>query len=159
MHIPGYLNCMGLLIALCAGPTTNPSTQPEAQPLKPNLKFPTLASYEAAIDEPAVLLQSNHLWLFAPKSRSHEAGVIFKYLVNAYEELYRIVGAHTKYKLVIYHLPDGFGGTSECVIEYDFGNLDFNRSTEWQRHRVPHVSGYIEEMAHNFVSGTKAQFG
>ena len=27
------------------------------------------------------------------------------------------------------------------------------------QHRVPHVSGYIEEIAHNFVSATKAQFG
>jgi hypothetical protein len=44
-------------------------------------------------------------------------------------------------------------------VEYDYSNLDFDKSDEWKKHRVPHVSGYIEEMAHNFVSSTHAQFG
>jgi hypothetical protein len=148
-----------LLLCVCA-PVFSQTTAPtDDQPLKPNLKWPTAETYSAEIKEPGVLLQSDHLWLFAPKSREKEAGIIFKHLVKAYEELYRIAGVHTKYKLIVYHLPKGFGGTSECVIEYDYTNLDFEKSDEWKRHKMPHVSGYIEEMAHNFVSTTKAQFG
>jgi hypothetical protein len=128
-------------------------------PLKPNLKFPTLAAYEAEIAEPGELLQNEHLLLFAPKRKKKEADIIFRYLANAYDELLKIVGEHTKYKIVVYHLPKGWGGTGECVIEYDYGNLEFDKSDEWTKHHVPHVSGYIEEIAHNFVSTTKAQFG
>jgi len=69
------------------------------------------------------------------------------------------VGVHTKYKMIVYHLPKGWGGTSECVIEYEYSNLDLDKSDEWRRHKVPHVSGYIEEMAHNFVGTTHCQFG
>jgi hypothetical protein len=47
--------------------------------------------------------------------------------------------------MVVYHLPKGWGGTGECVIEYDYTNLDFASSAEWTRHKVPHVSGYIED--------------
>jgi len=77
--------------------------------------------------------------------------------------LYSIVGVHTKYKMVVYHFPeghpDGWGGTSECVIWYSYKNLDPNAWPEWRRYKVPHVSGHIEEMAHNFVSATGTQFG
>ena len=142
-----------------AAPTSAPASAPTSQPLKPNLKFPTRESYETEIGESAVLLQNDHLWLFAPQRKSKEATAIFKLLTAAYKEMYGIVGLHTKYKLIIYHLPKGFGGTSECVIEYDYSNLDFDQSEEWRKHKVPHVSGYIEEMAHNFVGTSRAQFG
>jgi len=149
--------------AQTTAPATTSASQPAAaaveQPLKPNLKFPTKESYEREIGEPAVLLDGKHLWLFAPQRKSKEAGIIFRSLTAAYDELYRIVGVHTKYKMIVYHLPKGWGGTSECVIEYDYGNLDFDKSEEWRKHKVPHVSGYIEEMAHNFVGTTRAQFG
>ena len=56
-------------------------------------------------------------------------------------------------------MPAGWGGTSECVIEYDYSNLDLDKHEEWTKHKVPHLCGYIEEMAHNFVSATGAQFG
>jgi hypothetical protein len=148
-----------MVVAICGFVGAQTSTPADEQPLKPNLKWTTVEAYSAEIGEPGVLLQSDHLWLFAPRSREKEAGIIFNYLVKAYDELYRIVGVHTKYKLIVYHLPKGFGGTSECVIEYDYTNLDLDKSDEWKRHKVPHVSGYIEEMAHNFVSTTKAQFG
>jgi hypothetical protein len=152
--VPGYV---ALLILQTALATT--TSAPAEQPLKPDLKFPTADSYERAIGEPGVLLQSDHVWLFAPKRKATEAGMIFKRLTAAYDELYAIVGVHTKYKIVVYHLPKGWGGTSECVIEYDYSNLDLEKSEEWKKHKVPHVSGYIEEMAHNFVSTTRAQFG
>ena len=140
--------------------TSQPASLPaDEQPLKPDLKYPDLASYDRQISEAGVLLRSEHLWLFAPKRKAKEAGVIFKLLVSAYDELYRVVGVHTKYKIVVYHLPDGYGNTSECVIYYDYSNLDFEKSDEWRQYKVPHVSGYVEEMSHNFVSTTRAQFG
>jgi hypothetical protein len=98
-----------------------------------------------------------------PKRREKEAKIIFRYLVKAYDALYEIVGTHTKYKIAVIAYPKGnphgWGGTSECKIEYDDSNLDLASQPEWVRHKVPHVSGYIEEMAHNFVDATKAQFG
>jgi hypothetical protein len=155
-----YLFVVPLLAAFVGAQTSQPTaTAPADQPLKPNLQFPTRESYEAAIKEPAVLLQSDHLWLFAPARKTAESNAIFKRLTAAYDELYRIVGVHTKYKLIVYHLPKGFGGTSECIIEYDYSNLDFDKSDEWRRYKIPHVSGYIEEMAHSFVGTTRAQFG
>ena len=51
------------------------------------------------------------------------------------------------------------GSTSNCVIRYGYSNLALEKQSEWRRHRIPHVSGYIEEMAHNFVDSTKANFG
>jgi len=136
---------------------------PTGTQMRPDLKFPTLASYEKAIREQAVMLDSEHVAFFAPERREKEANVIAPYLVRAYEELYKIVGVHTKCKMVVYHFPDGsesgWGGTSECVIWYGYSNLALETQNEWKRYRIPHVSGYIEEMAHNFVDSTKAQFG
>jgi len=128
-------------------------------PLKPSLKWPTREAYEAEIGEPGTLVQDDVLLLFAPRRKEKEAKILFDYLARAYAELYAIVGQHPKYKIVVYHLSKGWGGTGECVIEYDYTNLDFEQSEEWKEQKIPHVSGYIEEMAHNFVSGTKAQFG
>ena len=154
--IPVLFTAM-LALALGAAPASGPADPPP--PLRPDLKFPDVERYSAEIGEEGVLLQDDYLLLFAPKAREREAKIIFSHLARAYDELYAIVGQHTKYKLVVYHLPRGWGGTGECVIEYDYQNLDLANSEEWRKHKVPHVSGYIEEMAHNFVSSTKAQFG
>jgi hypothetical protein len=130
---------------------------------KLSLKFKTVQDFEKEIGEHAVLLDSANVCFFAPKRREKEAQIIFGYLIKAYDALYEIVGAHTDYKLVVYAFPKGnphgWGGTSECSIEYDDSNLDLSHQAEWMQHKIPHVSGYIEEMAHNFVSATKAQFG
>ena len=110
-----------------------------------------------------MLLDSANVCFFVQKRREKEAQIVLGYLVKAYDALYQTVGTHTNYKIVVYAFrkgnPCGWGGTSECSIEYDDSNLDFARQPEWTRYKVPHVSGYIEEMAHNFVSATKAQFG
>ena len=86
-----------------------------------------------------------------------------RYLVQAYDELHRIVGVHTKEKIVIYALPDHsphrVGRTSRCKIWYTYKNLIFESQPEWQQYRVPHVSGYIEEIAHNFVGASLSTFG
>jgi len=131
--------------------------------VKPTLKFPTVASYSKEIGEPAVVFDGDYVRIYAPKRKEKEAKIIHEYLVRAYDELYRIVGIHTKYKIVVYPLPKSnplcFGGTSECTIWHSDENLDFQSLEEWKRYGVPHVSGYIEEMAHNFVSASLAQFG
>jgi hypothetical protein len=133
------------------------------QRLKPDLKYPDLEAFEAAIGQPGLLLKSDHLYLFAPKSREEGANVVFRYLVEAYDELYRIVGVNTKYIMAFYNFPmghpDARGSTSECSVWYGDDNLILDRQEEWTKHRVPHVAGLIEEMAHNFVAATHAQFG
>jgi len=140
-----------------------PSDKNLPRMLKPSLKFKTAPEFQKEIGEPAVLLQSPHVCFFAPKRRENQARIVLEYLAKAYDALYEIVGIHTKYKIAVYAFPKGnphgWGGTSECSIEYDDTNLDFAKHPEWTRHRVPHVSGYIEEMAHNFVGATKARFG
>lgn len=131
--------------------------------IKPTLKFPTAASYGKEIGEPAVMIDGDYVRFYAPKRKEREARILHRYLVRAYEELYRIVGVHTKYKIVVYPLPKSnplcFGGTSECSIWHSDRNLEFDSIDEWTKYHVPHVSGYIEEMAHNFVSASLAQFG
>ena len=131
--------------------------------LNPSLAYPDEDAFAAAIGAPAHLLTSEHVYLFAPKARAREAAIVFPYLVQAYDALYDIVGQHTEYIIAVYNFPEGhadaFGGTSNCVIYYDDKNLRLDDHAEWREHGVPHVSGYIEEMAHNFVAGTQAQFG
>lgn len=156
-----YLSGDGLrfcALALTSGKDLGPS-------LSPNLKHPTLASFEKAIGQPGVLLDSEHIVLFAPKGRQEAARIVLPYLVRAYDELYKIVGVHTKSKLAVYAFPKGHsevrGGTytDRGSIDYDDTNLDLAASSEWQQYRVPHVSGFIEEIAHNFVHATNIKFG
>ena len=146
--------------AALAVATTVESKRSDVQKLDPSLKYPDLKSFEGAIGESAVLLKSDHVWVFAPKRLEKEAGIVHPYLVKAYDALYDIVGVHTGYIIVVYHFPkghaDAFGGTTNCTIWYDDTNLKLDRHEEWTKHRVPHVSGYIEEMGHDF---NYTQFG
>ncbi len=144
-------------------PVETAAVTPVGQTLNPSLKYPDLPSFEGAIGRPGCLLTSEHVWLFAPKSREEAAGIVFPYLVRAYDALHDTVGVDTEYVIVVYNFPQGskeaFGGTSNCVIYYDDENLQLDQHPEWTQYHVPHVSGYIEEMAHNFVAATHAQFG
>ncbi len=143
-----------------ANATTVAPQAPKRQTLNPSLKYPDLPGFERAIGQPGALVKSDHVWLFAPKSLEKQARIVHQYLANAYDALYDIVGVHTKYTMVVYNFPkghtDAFGGTSNCTIWYDDTNLRLDQHNEWTRHGVPHVSGYIEEMAHNF---NYTQFG
>ena len=75
--------------------------------------------------------------------KEKEAKIIFRYLVKAYDELYRIVGRHTEYKIVVYHFPEnnkhGWGGTSNCEIGYSYKNLDLASQEEWQKYKIPEI--------------------
>lgn len=131
--------------------------------LMPTLKYRDLAAFEKAIGKPGCLLKSTHVWFFAPKEYDSSARTILPYLSGAYDELHRITGIHTEYIIVVYSFPEGhkeaFGGTSNCVLYYDDSNLRLEDFLEWRKHKVPHVSGYIEEIAHNFVHAARLQFG
>jgi len=166
-----------LTIGICLSGWTNEYTSQslaliqqnptDGKPLKqitnPSLKYPDLSSFQNAISQSACLLKGEHVYLFAPQTSAKEAGIIFPYLTKAYETLREITGVDTEFIIVIYNFPkghpDAWGGTSNCAIWYDDSNLHLDRQEEWNNYGVPHVSGYIEEMAHNFVSATKAQFG
>jgi hypothetical protein len=138
---------------------------PDQIPPSPNprLKFPTLSSYESEIGEKGYIFTHPRVALYAPQAKADQARIVFEYLVKAYDELYAIVGIHTQYQIVVYHFPEGnsnaWGGTSQCTIWYGYKNLDLNTQEEWIQHHIPHVSGYIEEMAHNFVGESHATFG
>ncbi len=152
----------GLIVILI--PQMNLKAKETYKPqLKPTLKFKTLSEYQAECKEPSIVLDSDFVIMFAPKKKAKEAKIIFGYLVKAYDELYRIVGRHTEYKIAVFHFPEnnehGWGGTCNCEIEYSYKSLDLNSQKEWQQYKIPHVSGYIEEMAHSFVHASKIQFG
>jgi hypothetical protein len=141
------------------------SAAPESvkQSLNPFLKYRDVSSFEWAIGQSACLLTSEHIYFFAPKSYEAESKIILPYLIKAYDALRDIVGVDTEYILVVYNFPkghrEGWGGTGNCTLWYDDSNLRLGEHEEWKRRRIPHVAGYIEEMAHNFVSTTEAQFG
>jgi hypothetical protein len=135
------------------------------QTISSELKWPTLKAFSKECGEQGVLLEDEHVRLFAPKRREHDARIVFPYLVKAYDELYKITGVHTPYKLSVYNFtkgnPNGWGGTGTetGTIEYSEEVLDLVHQPEWQRYGVPHVAGYIEEMAHNFVNASRTKFG
>jgi hypothetical protein len=139
-----------------------PSTA-QSHPAERALPFPSLEAYEKAIGGPGILLDNEHVRLFAPAARQREAKIIHTLLVKAYGELRRLTGVDTRFAIVVYHFPEDSpnfsGGTSNCVIRYGYKNLDLASWPEWTQHGVPHVSGYIEEMAHNFVDAARVQFG
>ncbi len=142
---------------------SNSPEPPDFPQLNPKLKFPTLNSYQNECGQKGIMLNDSRLCMFAPAQKRKEAKAVFEYLIKAYDHLYNIVGMRPEYKLVIYHFPEnnehGWGGTSNCTIWYSCKNLDFESQNEWIQYKVPHLSGYIEEMAHNFVNATGAQFG
>lgn len=145
-------------------PVPDPGSEPQAQQrINPSLLFKDESSYSSAIGEPGMILESENVLLFAPRSRAAEAQIIFPYLTRAYDVLHGIVGVDTNYKIIVYHFPPGSpyarGSTSECTLWYGYPNLALENQDEWVQCHVPHVSGYIEEMAHNFVDATKANFG
>lgn len=159
----GVLMRMGVVLVLLSQITVATEEKVHTAQLKPSLTFKTLGEYEGECGEAGVVLDGEFVVMFAPKVKEREAKIVFRFLVKAYDELYRIVGRHTEYKIVVYHFPQGnkhgWGGTSNCEIGYSYKALDLDSQKEWRKHKVPHVSGYIEEMAHSFVHAAKVQFG
>ncbi|PWU17822.1 MAG: hypothetical protein C5B50_10550 [Verrucomicrobia bacterium] len=162
MKLKQTLTALGITVGLA----NITYAQPEGNGLRsfqPDALITTAAAFSEAIKKPAVMLDSANIRILAPKPLTNAAAVVLPYLERAYDELYKIVGVHTKYKILIYAWPEGTpgvrGGTSGCVIKYTDENLYLINQSEWTQYHVPHVSGYIEEMAHNFVHATGAEFG
>ncbi len=160
IHIPLALTLLAL--SGMADDTSRPALK-GTRGFHPDAPYTTTEAFSKAIGKPAVMLDSPNVSILAPKTREQAAAIVLPYLARAYDELYKIVGVHTKYKILVYAYPKGTpgvrGGTSGCVIKYTDENLDLANQSEWKQHRVPHVSGYIEEMAHNFVHASGAEFG
>ena len=164
----GEIQAISDLLAQVISPNSQPmaSSQPLGQGTRgfhPDAPFTTAEAFSKAIRMPAVLIDSPNVSILAPKARENAAAIVLPYLVRAYDELHKIVGIHTRHKILVYAYPKGTpgvrGGTSGCVIKYTDENLDLASQLEWRVHHVPHVSGYIEEMAHNFVHASGAEFG
>ena len=74
--------------------SSNPPNEGEtslAHALRPDLKYPDQAAFARAIGEDAMVMSSEHVYLFAPASRKAGAEVVFPYLVQAYDALYAIL--------------------------------------------------------------------
>lgn len=144
---------------------TMSETQTRPRTVSPALEFATLEHYTKALGEPAVMLDSENVRLFAPKRLENDANEVFKRLVRGYDELHKITGIDTPHKIVIQSLapnhPYTFGGTTTDynVIKYGYTSLELARQEEWVKYRMPHVSGYLEEMAHNFAHAAHSHFG
>jgi hypothetical protein len=104
----------------------------------PDAPYTTAEAFSKAIGSQAVMLDSPKVSILAPKRREQAAAVVLPYLVRAYDEPYRIVGVHTKYKILVYAYPKGTpgvrGGTSGCVIKYTDENLDL--ASQYVRYRL-----------------------
>jgi hypothetical protein len=144
---------------------TMSETQTCPRTVSPALEFATLEHYTKALGEPGVMLDSENVRLFAPKRLENDAKEIFKRLVRGYDELHKIAGVDTPHKIVIQSLspnhPYTFGGTTTDynVIKYSYTSLELAGQVEWVKYGVPHVSGYLEEMAHNFTHAAHSHFG
>ncbi len=164
MKTPSLLPiALGAMLFTLPAPAQPASPSPPTRGFHPDAPYTTALAFSNAIGRAAVMLDSPNVSILAPKTRESAGAIVLPYLARAYDELYRIVGVHTKYKILVYAYPRGTpgvrGGTSGCIIKYTDENLDLAGQSEWRQYRVPHVSGYIEEMAHNFVHATGAEFG
>jgi hypothetical protein len=112
----------------------------------------SLEAYQREINGSGILIESEHISYFAPKLGEPYARLVVPILERAYKEL-KVwhAGAEPSFRISVEHYPNGHprnkGGTSDCVIFYGFENI--GRMDDNAR-KIPHVSGYIEEMAHNF---------
>src|SRR5206468_11300552 len=116
---------------LCfAGSLDSPLNPPSGgtRSFHPDAAYRTAEAFSKAIGGQAVMLDSTNVSILAPKGRQQAAAIVLPYLARAYDEIYKIVGVHTKYKLLVYAYPKGTpgvrGGTAGCVIKYTDENLD-----------------------------------
>jgi len=104
---------MRLLITTCfvlgyhlsfAGPLDNPPipVAERTRSFHPDAPYTMAEAFSKAIGSPAVMLDSTNVSILAPKGREKGAAVVLPYLARAYDELYKIVGDHTKYKMLVY---------------------------------------------------------
>lgn len=135
-------------------PAPAPTPTPEAK-LAPS-GVGSMNVYEERIGESGLLLEGPNLQMWVPQRYSEHGQVVFEYLQKGYPIISELLGGYKlPYKLSVEHYPRESeywsGGTRGIgTIEYDYTNLEGN-SPEWTKYEVPHVVGYYEEMAHNFI--------
>lgn len=146
----------GLKAVEALGPIPEILAEEPVQGKKPLPKnsIGSLKAYERQIKCSGVLVESEHVSFFAPKSGSAYARLAVPILERAYNELGVLhAGMEPDYRISVEHYPRGhrrnFGGTSGGTLFYGFENIG-----RWEDKpgRVPHVIGYVEEMAHTFDS-------
>ncbi len=141
------------------------SLEPLPHPVCPTVVLRNLAEFEEAIREPALMLDSKYVRLFAPKKMETQARIAFPYIKKGYDTFYEMIGMHTNYKLVVYASPRWsphcWGGTATgaTLIPYGYNLLDLETQEQWKRHRVPRLIGLFEEMGHDFTLGLGTRFG
>jgi len=154
-------------LALCTYEDTSPLPRPVC-PTMGKLYVQTLDDYERVIKEPGVMLDTKLVRMFAPRQKLDHAKIVLGYIIRIYNEYYRLIGAHTRYKPVIFCFPEKspylYGGMDQatCTILYSFGLVDLDNSKlhrDWKDHGVPHIGGVAEEMGHMFMSPLCVEFG
>jgi|GEM_PF-1500759 len=113
----------------------------------------SLKRYEKALGDKGVVVESDHLVVFAPKRDAARARALASFLEEAYDEMVNIYGLHPIFKFCVEHFPPGhergWGGISGAgTIGYTTEALD--RFARMKRRDVRGFAGYTEEMCHGF---------
>jgi hypothetical protein len=145
------VKALGVVDPFLEGLAGEPTQEQKNQQLSRS-SITSLKAYEREIGGPGVLVESEHIAFFAPKSGESYARLVVPILEQAYGELKGWhAGVEPRNRFSVEHYPPGhrrnLGGTADCVLFYGFGNIG---SMEGESKTSPHVVGYIEEIAHNF---------
>jgi hypothetical protein len=151
-----------LLVFLLAMPANLLTIEAEKPPCPGGVQ--SMAVYESRIGEVGLLLEDSNMQMWVPLRYETHSRVIFRYLQDGYAALKELFGDHDmSVKFSVEHYPEGSpyatGGTGALGgITYSYSNLVDN-TPEWNQYGIPHVSGYFEEMAHNFRFDIGPGFG
>lgn len=113
----------------------------------------TLVRYEKEIGGKGSLIQSDHVWVFAPAKQAATAKALAALLEKAYAEMRKIYGIDTVFLFSVEHYPKGhkrgWGGISGAgTIGYTVDAIE-----KYARLRTRDVNGFVgytEEMSHGF---------
>ena len=128
---------------------------PEAESYQPLCygSIGSLEQYEKALGGKGAVVESAHLWVFAPHEYAAEAKALATFLEKAYAEMKAIYGMDTMFKFSVEHYPKGhergWGGISGAgTIGYTTEALE--RFAKLGTSDVCGFAGYTEEMSHGF---------
>jgi hypothetical protein len=115
----------------------------------------SLERYEKLLGDEGTVIQSAHLWVYAPQKNAVEAKVLAAFLENAYAAMKAEYGTDLMFKFSVEHYPSGtergWGGISGTgTIGYTTESLE--RFKELGTTNVRGFAGYVEEMCHAFAS-------
>ena len=115
----------------------------------------SLERYEKLLGEKGTVIQSSHLWVFAPQENAVEAKALAALLDKAYAAMKAEYGTDLMFKFSVEHYPSGtergWGGISGAgTLGYTTESLE--RFKELSTTNVRGFAGYVEEMCHAFAS-------